>query len=81
MHEFKSSGWREGSAGSGSIVNSFELETIAVAGTQAGRKWFEWFERVNTRSNWKINAVAVGVALAVVVAGRQEVIRSLICSN
>ena len=34
-----------------------------------------------TRSNWKVNAVAVAVAVAVVVAGRLEVIRSLIRSN
>ena len=34
-----------------------------------------------TRLNWKVNAVAVAVAVAVVVAGRQEVIRSLIRSN
>ena len=34
-----------------------------------------------TRSNWKVNAVAVAVAVAVNVAGRLELVRSLIRSN
>ena len=66
-------------------LSSEILEEVSDSHTSlkamVGRKALQAVVRSLTRSNWKVNAVAVALALAVVVTGRQEVIRSLIRSN
>ena len=60
------------------VVRSLTRSNWKLSQWQAGR---QEVVRSLTRSNWKVNAVAVAVAVAVVVARREEVIRSLIRSN